>query len=97
VTLSPKTIAGDSATGVKLTTTIPAGAEGNDKPLVSTRELWTSADLKIPLLEISDSPREGFHKMEVTSLTQGSPDVTLFQVPANYTLKVESRHGRGGR
>ena len=96
VVLSPTTIAGDSATGIKITTTIPEGAEGNDKPLVSTREIWTSTDLKIVLEEVSDSPREGFHKMEVTSLTQGTPDPSLFQVPSNYTVKVETRH-RGGK
>jgi len=92
VQLSPKTIAGDSATGVKTTITIATGAEGNDKPLVSTREVWKSTDLGSLLEEISDSPREGSHKMEVTSLTQGSPDATLFQVPQGYTVKVESRH-----
>jgi hypothetical protein len=92
VQLSPKAIAGDSATGVKTTITIAAGAEGNDKPLVSTREIWKSTDLGIVLEEISDSPREGSHKMEVTSLTQGTPDATLFQVPPGYTVKVQSRH-----
>jgi hypothetical protein len=96
VVLSPTTIAGVSATGVKTTITVPEGAEGNDKPLVSTREVWTSSTLKIVLEEISDSPREGFHKMEVTSLTQGAPDASLFQVPSNYTVKVETRH-RGGQ
>ena len=94
VTLSPKTIAGVPAEGVKITTAIPVGAEGNDKPLVSTREIWTSTDLKIPLLEISDSPREGFHKMEVTSLSENEPNASLFQVPQGYTVKQENRRGR---
>jgi len=92
VTLTPKTIAGVNATGVKTTITIPAGAEGNDKPIVSTREVWTSTDLNIVVLEISDSPRDGFHKMEVTSLTPGEPNATLFQVPQGYTVKAQTRH-----
>jgi hypothetical protein len=90
--LPGKTIAGVYATGVKTTMTVPVGAEGNDKPLVSVREVWTSPDLKIVVLETSDSPREGFHKMEITSLTEGEPDSTLFQVPAGYTVKTQTRH-----
>jgi len=91
-TLTPKSIAGVTADGVKTTVTVPAGAEGNDKPLVSTREVWTSPELKIVLLETSESPRDGFHKLEVTTLTQGTPDPTLFQVPQGYTVKVQTRH-----
>jgi hypothetical protein len=91
-TLTGKSIAGVYATGEKTTITVPAGTEGNDKPLVSTREVWTAQDLKIVLLETSDGPREGFHKVEVTSLTTGEPDPTLFQVPAGYTVTQQTRH-----
>jgi hypothetical protein len=93
VDLTPKLIAGVNATGTKTTVTIPVGAEGNDKPLVSTREVWKSSALRIVLLEISDSPRDGFHKMEVTSLSQGTPDASLFAVPQGYTVKQQTRHG----
>jgi hypothetical protein len=95
-TLPSQTIAGVPADGVKTTITVPTGAEGNDKPLISTRELWTSTTLKIVLLEKSDDPRDGSHKTEVNSLTQGEPDPTLFQVPSGYTLKTETGH-RGPR
>jgi hypothetical protein len=95
VALAAKTIAGVPAEGFSITTTIPAGAEGNDKPLVSTREVWTSTDLKIVLLETSDSPRDGSHKMEVTSLSENEPNPSVFQVPQGYTVKQEKgRHGR---
>jgi hypothetical protein len=77
---------------VKTVITIPAGAQGNDKPLVSTREVWKATDLKIVLLETSDDPREGSHKTEVTSLTPGAPDSTLFQAPQGYTVKTQTRH-----
>jgi hypothetical protein len=92
--LPSQTIAGVSAEGFKTTMTIPAGAEGNDKPIVSTREVWTSTDLKIVLLEKSDDPRDGSHKTEVTALNPNSPDPTLFQIPAGYTVKTEN--GRRG-
>ena len=94
-TLSPQTIAGVTADGVETTVTVPAGAEGNSQPLVSTREVWTSPTLKIVLEEKSTDPRMGTHTMEVTSLTPGTPDSTLFQVPSGYTVKTVTRH-RGG-
>jgi hypothetical protein len=70
--------------------TIPAGAQGNDKPLVSVREVWTSPDLKLVLLETSDDPRKGSHKTEVNSLTPGEPNPSLFQVPPSYTVKTQA-------
>jgi hypothetical protein len=90
--LPAKSIAGVNAEGVRTTITVPAGAQGNDKPLVSMREVWTSTDLKIVLLETSDDPREGSHKTEVTSLTPGESDPTLFQVPQGYTVQTQTRH-----
>jgi hypothetical protein len=91
-TLPAQTLAGVNAEGVRTTMTIPAGAQGNDKPLVSTREVWTSSDLKIVLLETSDDPREGSHKTEVNSLTPGEPNPTLFEVPQGYTVKPQTWH-----
>jgi hypothetical protein len=91
-TLPAQTLAGVNAEGVRTTMAIPAGTQGNDKPMVSVRELWTSPDLKIVLLETSDDPREGSRKTEVNSLTPGQPDPTLFQVPQGYTVKTQAGH-----
>jgi len=91
-TLPAQSIAGVNAEGVRTTITIPAGTQGNDKPLVSVREVWTSPDLKIVLLETSDDPRDGSRKTEVNSLTPGEPNPTLFQVPQGYTVKTQTRH-----
>ena len=92
--LPAQTIDGVTAEGVKTTITIPAGVEGNDKPLVSVREVWRASDLKIPLLETSDDPRDGSRKMQVNSLSLQA-DPTLFQVPQGYTVKIQTR--RRGR
>jgi hypothetical protein len=89
--LPAQTIDGVTAEGVKTTVTIPVGAQGNDKPLVSVREVWTASNLKIPLLETSDDPRDGSHKLQVNSLSLEA-DPTLFQVPQGYTVKTETRH-----
>jgi hypothetical protein len=90
--LPAQSIAGVNAEGVRTTRTIPAGTQGNDTPMVSVREVWTSPDLKITLLETSNDPREGSRKTEVNSLTPGEPNATLFQVPQGYTVKPQTRH-----
>lgn len=89
VALSPKTIDGVTAQGEKTTITIPAGVEGNDKPLVSTHEVWTSTNPKLLLVDISNSPRDGSRDMQVTSLSLNDPDQTLFHPPSNYTIKQQ--------
>lgn len=91
-TLPAQTLAGVNAEGVRTTMTIPAGTQGNDKPLVSVREVWTSPDLKIVLMETSDDPRDGSRKTQVNSLNPGAPDPNLFQVPQGYTVKTQTRH-----
>ena len=91
-TLPAQTLAGVNAEGVRTTMTIPAGTQGNDKPLVSVREVWTSTDLKIVLLETSDDPRDGSHKTQVNSLTPGEPNPSLFEIPQGYTIKTQTRH-----
>jgi hypothetical protein len=73
--------------GQRTSTTIPAGAIGNDAPLVRTFEIWTAVarGLKGTLMrEISDDPRSGTRTVEIVSLTQGEPDTTNFQPPEGY-------------
>ena len=91
-TLAAQSIAGVNAEGVRTTMTIPAGAQGNDKALVSTHEVWRSTDLKIVLQETSDDPRRGTQSMQVTKLTPGEPNPAMFEIPQGYTVKTETRH-----
>lgn len=88
--LGSKTIAGLPAQGTEVTRTIPAGAIGNAKAIVVTTERWTSTDLQIPLSMIHTDPMMGTMTMNVTSVTRGEPDASLFQVPSDY--KVETGH-----
>src|SRR5579862_8988850 len=44
--LGSKIIEGVSATGMRVTRTIPAGQIGNDRPLSIVTEVWTSSELK---------------------------------------------------
>jgi hypothetical protein len=84
--LGAKTIDGLSVTGTKTTTTIPAGAIGNDKDLVITRETWYSPDLKLVVQSTQTDPRFGVTNYSLTNIQRSEPDPALFQVPAGYTV-----------
>ncbi len=84
--LGPKTIEGVQVTGTRSTQTIPAGTIGNDQDLNITRETWYSPELKLVIQSTQSDPRFGQTTYTLKNIQQGSPDVTLFQVPANYTI-----------
>lgn len=84
--LGSQTIAGVYAEGVRYTRIIPAGAQGNDREMRSTDEVWTSPDLHIELERISDDPRLGKSTLLVTAIERITPDPGLFQIPADYTV-----------
>jgi hypothetical protein len=84
--LGTRMIAGVEAEGKRTTRTIPAGEEGNELPLVITTERWTSKELGLVLLGISDDPRRGRSTFELEELTVGEPDASLFAPPAGYKI-----------
>jgi len=92
--LGTQVINGMSATGVRTTITIPAGAVGNAQPMQTVREVWTSTDLKVPLSIKTTDPRFGATVMQLTNITPGEPDASLFKVPASYTVTERARPGR---
>jgi hypothetical protein len=85
--LGERTIAGIEAKGTRGTGTIPAGDQGNDKPLLIVRESWMSTQYHIPLLTITDDPRTGKRTDEVTEFQPGEPDPALFHIPESYTIR----------
>jgi len=80
-------IEGFTVTGTRYTRTIPAGERGNDQPMTTTNERWFSPDLKMDLLNKSESPESGKHVRKLVNIRMGDPDPLLFQVPADYTVK----------
>lgn len=85
--LGAKSIEGVPVTGTKTTDTIPAGAIGNDKDLVITRETWYSSDLKLVLQSTQTDPRFGETTYSLTNIQRNEPDPSLFQVPAGYSVE----------
>ena len=84
--LGDQTINGIQATGTRVTTTIPAGKMGNEKPIVVTSESWYSSELKATVMTKHDDPWAGELKIEFTNVNTAEPDSSLFTVPADYKI-----------
>lgn len=86
--LGTKAVNGFQAEGVRVTRTIPAGAMGNEKPITVVTERWYSPDLQMVVLTTHTDPMMGTVTTKLASVTQGTPDASLFQVPSDYTMKA---------
>jgi hypothetical protein len=85
--LGEETVAGVSAEGVRLRTTIPAEAMGNERPIEITRERWFSQELQIVLKSKQSDPRFGITTYQVTKLDRANPPHSLFEVPRDYHIR----------
>lgn len=92
--LGTKVINGLNATGTRTTVTIPAGAVGNSQALTSTREVWQSTDLKVPVLVTSSDPQRGTSTTQLTNVVRSEPDASLFLIPSSYTISTAAFPGR---
>jgi hypothetical protein len=86
-TLAAQTMNGLIASGTRITRTIPAGQIGNSQPIQTVREVWTSSDLKVAVMTKVSDPRTGTVVTQLTNVNRSEPDPSLFQVPADYTVK----------
>jgi hypothetical protein len=93
--LGSQIVNGVNATGVRTTLTIAAGAIGNTQPIQVVREVWTSTDLKVPVLVKVTDPRSGNSTSQLTNIVRAEPDASLFQVPSDYTIKTGGAGHRG--
>lgn len=80
--LGTQTVAGLETVGTRETFVIPANEIGNDSPINTTREFWFSPQLGLNLISVRDDPRFGTQRFEVSDITLGEPDATLFSPPA---------------
>jgi hypothetical protein len=81
--LGAQVIEGINVEGARDTRTIPAGAIGNEKPIVITSETWTSPELQIVVLSKRSDPRFGETVYKLTEINRAEPDPSLFQIPNN--------------
>ena len=96
VSLGTQTIEGVVATGERITRTIPAGEIGNDKPLQIVTERWFSNDLQVVVKSTHTDPRWGTSTYQLTNINRTEPAASLFQVPADYTVKQGGGGGHRG-
>lgn len=75
---------GVSATGTRKTTTIPAGAVGNERPIEIVYERWYSKELGMTVYSKNSDPRFGEQIYRLTNINRSEPDPSLFAVPAGY-------------
>lgn len=90
--LGDQTINGIHATGTRMTTTIPSGKMGNDKPISVISEQWYSSELKATVMTKHEDPWAGELKTEFTSVNTSEPDPSLFTVPSDYKI-VDDKTG----
>jgi hypothetical protein len=88
--LGTQIIEGVTAEGKRHTTTWPVDSFGNDRPITTISESWTSADLKEIILSKSDDPRSGEHTHKLFNIDRSEPDPSLFEPPPGYTVKNET-------
>jgi hypothetical protein len=84
--LGTKTIQGVTVEGTRTTQTIPAGAMGNQRPIMITFERWYSPDLLTNVMTVRSNPFEGKTTFMLTNLKRGEPDASLFTVPSDYKM-----------
>jgi hypothetical protein len=85
--LGQQTIEGVVAEGKRTTTTIPAGAMGNQRPINIVTEEWFSSELQVIVLSTTKDPRVGEATYHLTNIERAEPPATLFTLPADYTIK----------
>src|SRR5277367_1296034 len=91
--LGTQMVGGVSAEGTRYTRTVPAGQIGNTKPIVIVTERWYSPDLQMFVMTKHTDPRMGETTFQITNIQRQEPAATLFQVPADYTVKQGSERG----
>ena len=91
--LPARNIEGVMAEGTRVTRTIPAGAIGNEQPIVTVTEEWVSNDLQVLVLTRSSDPRVGEHTYRLLNIVRSEVAPSWFEVPADYTVR-ESGFGR---
>ena len=84
--LGVKVIAGHSVRGIQRTTKIPANsALGNTSPITKIVQVWSSSDLRLPLLTVISDPLGGTTTSQYENIsTTAPPDSSLFTIPVGY-------------
>jgi hypothetical protein len=96
--LGEQVLEGVLAHGTRETSTIPAGALGNEREIVITSERWYSADIDAVVSSKTSDPRFGETSYELANVVRTEPAPDLFTIPSGYELQADAgRPGFSGR
>jgi hypothetical protein len=91
--LGKQMIEGVEAEGTRTTVTIPAGEIGNERPIEIVSERWYSPELQLVVMTRHSDPRSGETNYKLTNINRAEPAKSLFEVPADYTIKSGNHVG----
>lgn len=86
--LGKQSMEGVEAEGNRTTITIPAGEMGNERSIEIVSERWYSPELQVDVMTRHSDPRFGETIYRLTNINRSEPAKSLFEVPADYTIKV---------
>ena len=81
---------GVDAEGTRTTTTIPANAVGNERPIEIVYERWYSKELEMVVMSKHNDPRTGEQTYKLTNVVRTEPDPSLFALPSGYKVFNQS-------
>jgi hypothetical protein len=87
--LGKQTMEGVEAEGTRSTVTVAAGTIGNERPIDSISERWYSPELQTVVMSKRSDPRFGETVYRLINIRRGEQPPTLFEVPADYTLRED--------
>ena len=87
--LGTQNIEGVNCEGTRRTTTIPAGAIGNERPIEIVYERWYSKDLGMVVMSKHSDPRFGDQTYTLKNIVRAEPDPSLFTVPREFKFMNE--------
>jgi len=91
VDLGKDVVSGVETIGTRETTTINAGAIGNDRAISVVKEFWYSPHLGLNVIEKRQDPNYGTQTFVVDQISLGEPDARLFDIPPDYHIE-DTRH-----
>jgi hypothetical protein len=85
--LGVKDFAGIKAVGYQVETHYPAGARGNEKEMMETREYWFAQELSEMVYSRNFSPTGGERIVRLENLKPGDAPEELFAIPQEYPVR----------
>ena len=87
--LGTRNIEGVDCNGTRTTTTIPAGAIGNEKPISIVRETWYAPAIAAVVESTTEDPRYGKTTYQLTNVQLSEPSRSLFEPPGDFKISVQ--------